>query len=164
MAPKLPAITIGDHVVAVDRISGHGNASATLAITRLTPTGKPSREVDRQSVTRAELTAYALELLDLSEAMVHHGAYSSSISVPDRHQLAMVARRKQEAVLQYFRIEDRLPILQMCQRLLESCSDAMAKQLLLMMSYAQTQGRIPVNFDLQLNPAVDADIDSGTKH
>src|SRR6185437_5264719 len=76
--PTLPTLTIGKFAVALESISGHGAARATFALKQIAPGGKVTREWAAGSVTRTEMTTFALNLLDIADQMMHDEAYSRS--------------------------------------------------------------------------------------
>lgn len=151
--PKLPRLTLGNHILAIDSISGHGAAEATVSVHK--NKAKPeSRPVATTNVARPELTRFALELLDLSEEMLHAGTFASSTAFPDSDTArALIDRRRKDATQRYFKGIDRLPILQLCQRFLERCDDKAAQTLLMILAHGETHGTLPVSAKLDLQPA-----------
>lgn len=156
MSPKLPTLKIGKFVVALESISGHGAARASFALKQSSPSGRSCRDLDAGTVSRTDLTTFALNLLDIAEQMVHDEAYARSSAMnPTDEARAILARRKKDATQRYFRITDRLPILLLAQRVLERCNDEVAQSLLMLLGHAEARGVLPVKVALQLD-AVDA--------
>jgi hypothetical protein len=154
--PTLPTLAIGKYAVVLESISGHGAARATFTLKQMTPSGRVSREWDAGSVTRTDMTTFALNLLDIADQMMHDEAYSRSSALnPTEEARAILARRKKDATQRYFRITERLPILLMAQRVIERCNDDVAQSLLMLLGHAEARGVLPLKVALQVD-AVDA--------
>jgi hypothetical protein len=158
LSPKLPTLTIGKFAVALESISGHGAARAAFSLKQITPCGKIGREWDAGSVTRTEMTTFALNLLDIADQMMHDEAYSRSSALnptATEEARAILERRKKDATQRYFRITERLPILLLAQRVIERCNDEVAQSLLMLLGHAEARGVLPLKVALQVD-AVDA--------
>ena len=143
-APELPCLDMGSHVVCVDRITGIGRSLATVSV-RQQVDGQP---LDRAVATtstldRDAITHFAMSLLDLADQMVHDRAYDSSSVLAQRERLVM-QRRAADSTKRYFKLIDRLPLLQLAQRVLERCTDDTAKTLTLLLCDAEATGTLPV--------------------
>ncbi len=152
--PTLPALRFGEYIFTVDSITGHGAAEATLAVRRAERGGVASRRIPSGTVSRPALTSFALELLDLAEQMIHPGAYRESAELEATSSHPIAQRRRREATQRYFRLVDRLPVLQLAQKVVETCDDHVIKTLLLLLAHADTHGTLPVNAKLELSPVL----------
>jgi hypothetical protein len=159
--PKLPVLRLADAgTIAVTAISGHGAAEATIEVQKASQ-GRGNRPAVEGRVNRQNLTLFALELLDLAEQMVHQDAYASSTALANNDVTrALIDRRRKDATQRYFRIVDRLPILQLCQRVLERCDDTVAQTLLLLLGHAEANGTMPVTAKVHLNQVMTPQSDS----
>jgi len=159
--PVLPSLSLGEVTIAVDSISGHGAAEATIEIRKIGATKRGNRTTASGRVNRQSLTLFALQLLDLAEQMMHPDAYASSTAMANSDVTrAMIDRRRKDSTQRYFRLIDRLPILQLSQRVLERCDDTVAQTLLLLLGHAEVSGTMPVSAKVQLSPVMAAQSDS----
>lgn len=147
--PALPRLHLGTHLLTVDSITTHGAARAMVSVRGHEDPDCPAASA---ALTRDALVAFALGILDLSEHLVEDGAYHTSDSVRDGQ--ATVSTRHRDGLRRYFRIRDRLPILQLAQRVLEKADDNTARKLLILLGHADATGQLPleVNLDLTATP------------
>lgn len=145
IAPKLPALTLDDCELTIDGITGHGASRAVATI--MTPGG----DMHSAHLTREALIAFALELLALSSQMVEEGAYSTSDTV--RRGVGAVSRRHADGVKRYYRIRDRMPVLQLAQRVLETSDDKTANTLLALLVHVEATGALPIKVNIDFKAA-----------
>lgn len=151
MPPELPTLKLDALMVCVDRISGHGNARASLSVRRVSPAGQPGRAVACSSqVSRNDLIGFACGLLAVAEQMIDPKAFTSTDSFDEPHQAEALRKRSTDATKRYFRLQDRLPLLQLSQRVLERCSDEVANTLLALLANADATGVLPVKADVRV--------------
>lgn len=143
--PILPSLVVGTGAIQVESITGHGAARAALAM-RL-----DGARVATESLTRETLFSFALELLDLCENMVDDRAYHTSDSMRDGK--GAVSSRYEDGLRMHYRLRDRLPILQLAQRLLERADDETANTFLTLLASASTTGEIPIRVEVDFKHA-----------
>lgn len=144
-APRLPILLIGNGAVQIEGITGHGASRATLTL-RLDGT-----RVATENVTREGLVAFALGLLDLSEQMVDDRAYLTSDTVRDGR--GAVSTRHGDGLKRFYRLQDRLPILQLAQRVVETADDGTANTLLTLLANVEATGQLPIRVQVDYKPA-----------
>lgn len=143
--PSLPTLVIGEHAVRVAGITGHGASRASIAI------DGEAAGACVGLVTRDALVGFAIGLLDLCEQMVEDTAYGTSDSI--RSGAGNVPTRHRDAVRRFYRIRDRLPILQLAQRVLETADDKTAYTLLTLLAQADATGALPINVAIDITAA-----------
>lgn len=143
-ASSLPRLELGASAVAVEGITGHGAARASLSLT--TPQGAASG-----SCTRQALVSFALDLLALADQMIDDGAYATSDTI--RGGEGHISSRHADGVKRFFRLRDRLPILQLAQAVLEQADDRTANTLLALLAQAQATGALPIKVDVDFRAA-----------
>jgi hypothetical protein len=148
---KLPEIFIGELCIRVEQINGHGASHATLTARKKQRSGSLGKCVaSSETVPQQELVRFALELLALSEQMTHAGAFGASDLFQADHGHARRAHRECRT-RRYFQITNRLPILQLAQRVLERCDDTTASTLLHLLANADATGKIPVRTRVEVS-------------
>lgn len=151
MPPELPSLKLNALMVSVERISGHGNARASMSVRRLSPDGEPAAAVACSShVSRNDLIGFACGLLGVAEQMIEPKAFTSTDSFAEPHQAEALRKRSSDATKRYFALQDRLPLLQLTQRVLERCSDEVAHTLLALLANADSTGVLPVKADVRV--------------
>lgn len=135
-APCLPTLLVGSAAVQIEGITGHGASRASLAMR------VDGQRVATDSLTREELQVFALSLLDLTEQMVDDRAYLATDSVRDGR--GAVSDRHGDGLKRFFRVKDRLPILQLAQRVIETADDATANTLLALLANVEATGNLPI--------------------
>jgi hypothetical protein len=143
--PSLPTLVVGEHAIRVAGITGHGASRASIAI---------DGDVVGACVglvTRDALVGFAIGLLDLSKQMIEDTAYGTSDSI--RPGADNVPTRYRDAVRRFYRIRDRLPILQLAQRVLETADDKTAYTLLTLLAQADATGALPINVAIDITAA-----------
>lgn len=143
--PQLPYLDLGDATFEVSGITGHGASRATFALSTSTELRSAG------SVTREAVVKFALDLLHLSGQMIDDGAYATSDTIRDG--IGHVSARHNDGLLRYYRLRDRLVILQLAQRVLEKAPDDTANTLLSLLAHAETTGIIPINVVVDLKTA-----------
>lgn len=143
-APKLPALKLADLSVEVDGITGHGASRANLSVS--SPAGTATGQA-----TREQIVAFAIELLALSGQMIEEGAYGTSDFI--RTGTGHVTGRHHDGLKRYYRIRDRLPILQLAQRVLEATDDATANTLLALLVNVEATGKMPIKIEIDFKAA-----------
>jgi hypothetical protein len=144
-APSLPSLTIGSGALHVEGITGHGLARATVAL-RL-----DGQRVATDNLTREQLTGFALQLMELADELVDDRAYATSDSVKDGR--GVLSQRHGDSLRRFYRLQDRLPILQLAQRVLESADDETATTLLTLLANVAATGEMPFRVDVAFKAA-----------
>lgn len=144
--PILPKLALGPaYELSVDSITGHGRSYARLSVNRVPPVANraPRTLVDGAEVSRQELIEFSLQLLDLAEQMVDERAFVGSLAAGSMNSQIPFLRAK-DATQRYYKLVDRLPLLQLAQRALERCDDTTASTLTVMLGIAESTGKLPV--------------------
>lgn len=150
-SPAMPSLIVGSGMVYVESITGHGVSLASVVLR------VDGQRLAAEPIGRERLVNFALGLLKLSQQMVDERAYLSSDTVQDG--LGAVSTRHKDGLKRYYRLKDRLPILQLAQRVLESADDDTASTLLALLASADATGRLPVSVRID----VQSTQDSGTE-
>ena len=145
-APALPQLRLGKHSLGIDSITTHGAARAVVSIREQ---GSAGGAIGTTTLTREALVSFAIGVLDLAEHLIEDAAYHTSDSVRDGQ--ASVSARHQDAVRRYYRIRDRLPILQLAQRVMEKADDTTANGLLMLLGHCEATGRLPLQVKLDVS-------------
>lgn len=140
--PKLPALELGDLSIRVAGITGHGASRASLVVS------SPAEELSGLA-TREALVDFALALLQLSEQMIEEGAYGTSDTI--RAGSVHVSSRHRDGLKRFYRIRDRLPILQLAQSVLEKADDGTANTLLALLAQAEATGALPIKVEIDFS-------------
>jgi hypothetical protein len=146
--PKLPTLNLGDLSIGVKGITGHGASRASIAICTVAGTIEAA-------ATREGLISFALDLLNLTDQMIDDGAYSTTDTI--RSGVGRVSSRYDDALKRFYRLSDRLPILQLAQRVLEKADDKTANTLLLLLAEAEATGAFPFKVAVDLKAGALAD-------
>lgn len=144
--PTLPKIALGPaYELTVDSITGHGRSFARLSVNRVPPVANRAARtlVDGAEVSRQELIEFGLQLLDLADQMVDDRAFAGSLAAGSINSQIPFLRAK-DATQRYYKLVDRLPLLQLAQRALERCDDTTASTLTVMLGIAESTGKLPV--------------------
>lgn len=139
-SPTLPMLSVGTANVIVESITGHGRSLATCAV-RLDGQRVTFDQLDREAVM-----TFGLQLLQLGEQMIDARAYLTSPSVRDG--LGVVSTRHSDGLMRFYRLRDRIPLLQLFQSVLESCDDETANGLLALTANVQATGRLPIKVSI----------------
>lgn len=144
-APSLPSLTIGKGALQIEGITGHGLARATAAL-RI-----DGQRIATEQLTREHLVSFALQLLELADALVDDRAYVTSDTVKDGR--GVLSQRHGDSLRRFYRLQDRLPILQLAQRVLESADDETANTLLTLLANVEATGHMPVRVEVAFKAA-----------
>ncbi|MEI2263559.1 hypothetical protein OHC51_21620 [Stenotrophomonas indicatrix] len=143
--PSLPTLIVGGHAIRVAGITGHGASRACIAI------DGDDAGAHEGLVTRDALVGFAIGLLDICEQMIEDTAYGTSDSI--RSGAGKVSTRYRDGVRRFYRIRDRLPILQLAQSVLETADDKTANILLTLLAQAKATGSLPINVAIDITAA-----------
>lgn len=139
-APALPQLAIGASNIIVESITGHGQSLANCVV-RVDGQRVSTEQLDREAVI-----AFGLSLLQLGEQMIDGRAYLASDTVRDG--LGVVSSRHNDGLKRFYRLRDRIPILQLAQSALETCDDETANTLLALLANVQATGQIPIRVQI----------------
>lgn len=163
------------HYLTVDDLSGYGTEYATLSLREIKnkAKGQPGRRIKLDQATRTKLIELAFGLLDVADQMqpkatyatsdtVHSGMAEPSPANATFHKLAEEARepdidgRRRDTSARWLRLQQRMPELQLAQRVLERCSDDVALTLASLLVMVDQTGDLPLRAGMQVMPSPEA--------
>lgn len=164
------------HYLTVDELTGYGTEYATLSLREIKDKAKglPGRRVKlNPATTRTQLIELAFGLLDVADQMqpkatyamsdtVHSGMSEPTPSNATFHKLAEEARepdidgRRRDNSMRFQRLRERMPELQLAQRVLERCSDEVALTLASLLVMVDQTGDLPLRVGMQVMPSPEA--------
>lgn len=165
-----------DHYLTVDELTGYGTEYATLSLREIKDKAKglPGRRVKlNPATTRTQLIELAFGLLDVADQMQPKATYATSDTVHSGmaeptpanatfHKLAEEARepdidgRRRDTSARFQRLRQRMPELQLAQRVFERCSDEVALTLASLLVMVDQTGDLPLRAGMQVMPSPEA--------
>jgi hypothetical protein len=165
-----------DHYLTVDELTGYGTEYATLSLREIKDKAKglPGRRVKlNPATTRTQLIELAFGLLDVADQMQPKATYATSDTVHSGmaeptpanatfHKLAEEARepdidgRRRDTSARFQRLRQRMPELQLAQRVFERCSDEVALTLASLLVMVDQTGDLPLRAGMQFMPSPEA--------
>lgn len=163
--------------LTVDRLAGYGTEYADMSLRESNGKGQPGRRVKAKfGVKRAEVIAMAFNLLDVAEMMQPDSTYATSDSVHSSkgesipihagfNQLRREVRqpnidevdgRKRDVAVRFERMRQRMPVLQLAQRVLERCEEDVAQTLSALLVMVDETGDLPLRAVMQVTPSPEA--------
>ena len=164
------------HYLTVDELTGYGAEYATLSLREIKDKAKglPGRRVKlNPATTRTQLIELAFGLLDVADQMQPKATYATSDTVHSGmaeptpanatfHKLAEEARepdidgRRRDTSARFQRLRQRMPELQLAQRVFERCSDEVALTLASLLVMVDQTGDLPLRAGMQFMPSPEA--------
>lgn len=161
------------HVLTTEGVSGVGCEHATVGLRALGEDGAPGTCVMvEHGLSRSDVIALAFGLLDIADQMQPLATYSTSSAVAGaltefapgnetftrlvaEHAAASssVAERRLDTAQRYRLLKERMPTLQLCQRVLERASKDVADTLYAMLSMADQCGNLPFRAGMSVAPS-----------
>lgn len=149
--------------LTVDRLYGSGAEYADLSFRDCNEKGQPGKRIVVEfGVTRTEVIQAAFGLLDVADVMQPESTYAHSESVhsglsePRPDSLSFLelnlAERKRDVVKNHQRLRERMPTLQLAQRVLERCNDEVAATLCALLVTADQTGDLPLRAETVVRP------------
>jgi hypothetical protein len=161
------------HYLTVDDLTGYGSEFATVSLREIKnkPKAQPgSRVMLNPATSRTQLIELAFGLLDVADQMqpkatfatsdtVHSGAAEPTPLNSTFCKLAQdspqpdIDRRRRDVSARFHRLRQRMPELQLAQRVLERCSDEVAMTLASLLFMADQTGDLPLRAGMQVAPS-----------
>lgn len=176
MKPLMKFELFGHYLTVDDLGGGYGTEFATLSLREIKDKSKGQvgrRVMLNPATTRTQLIDLAFGLLDVADQMqpratyamsdtVHSGMSEPTPSNATFHKLAEEARepdidgRRRDTSARFQRLRQRMPELQLAQRVLERCSDEVALTLASLLVMVDQTGDLPLRAGVQLMPSEEA--------
>lgn len=155
MAKHLVESKLFDGWLTLDELGGASKEVAILSLRKENTKGNPGKRLRMSIINRAELTALAFALLDITDLMSPESVNATSQVFGTRFaepwpvnetfmKMANTDQRRRDVAQRHRRINERMPILHRAQRLLEECDDKVAETLDFVMSVAKHTGDLPL--------------------
>lgn len=177
MSKTVMKIPFMGYWLTIDRLAGYGTEYADMSLRENNDKGQPGKRIKANfGVKRAEVIAMAFNLLDVADMMQPDSTYATSDSVHSSkgesipvhagfNQLRREVRppdidevdgRKRDVAERFERLRQRMPELQLAQRVFERCSDEVALTLASLLVMVDQTGDLPLRAGMQFMPSPEA--------